>query len=187
MMRDLFWKLLEPEHPKAEAFCRKLMQNREEGDDLYQDALLLALRNFGSLKDHDSFRPWLFRIIVNSYRSRFRRPWWRRHARLTPKLLETQSTGNPDGQLTARRWLERAFADLDPDERTLVTLFELEEWNTAELAELYQISEGAVRARLFRSRRKMRKTLGRYLSRQESTNHSKEAEYALPRGKTSAE
>lgn len=186
-MRDLFWKLLEPEHAKAEAFCRKLMQNREEGDDLYQDALLLALRHFGSLKEHDSFRPWLYRIIVNSYKSRFRRPWWRRHASLTPKLLETRVTEDPDGQLTARRWLERAFAGLDPEERTLVTLFELEDWNTGELARLYRISEVAVRARLFRSRRKMRKTLTQYLSRQETTETVKEAEYALPRGETSTE
>jgi RNA polymerase sigma-70 factor (ECF subfamily) len=186
-MRDLFWKLLEPEHPKAEAFCRKLMQNRDEGDDLYQDALLLALRHFGSLNDHDSFRPWLYRIIVNSYKSRFRRPWWRRHATLTPKLLESRVTGDPVGQLTARRWLERAFEGLDPDERTLVTLFELEEWNTAELAKLYRISEGAVRARLFRSRKKMRKILTRYLSRQEESKTIKEADYALPQGETSVE
>ncbi len=186
-MRDLFWKLLEPEHPRAEAFCRKLMQNREEGDDLYQDALLLALRHFGDLKDHDSFRPWLYRIIVNSYKSRYRRPWWRRHASLTPKLLETQATEHPDGQLTARRWLERAFAGLDPEERTLVALFELEEWNTAELARLYRISEGAVRARLFRSRAKMRKTITAYLSRQEKTETTQEADYALPHGETTAE
>jgi RNA polymerase sigma factor (sigma-70 family) len=186
-MRELFWKLLEPEHPRAEAFCRKLMHNREEGDDLYQDALLLALRHFGDLKDHDSFRPWLYRIIVNSYKSRYRRPWWRRHASLTPKLLETQVTGHPDGQLTARRWLERAFAGLDPEERTLVALFELEEWNTAELARLYQISEGAVRARLFRSRRKMRKTITACLSRKEKTETTQEADYALPHGETTAE
>jgi RNA polymerase sigma-70 factor (ECF subfamily) len=178
---------LEPEHPKAEAFCRKLMRNREEGDDLYQDALLLAMRNFDSLKEQESFRPWLYRIIVNSYKSRFRRPWWRRHAVLTPKLEETQTTGDPVGQLTARRWLERAFEGMTPEERTLVTLFELEEWNTAELARLYRISEGAVRARLFRSRRKMRRTIDRFLSQNETTNCIKEADYALPRGETSSE
>jgi RNA polymerase sigma-70 factor (ECF subfamily) len=163
------------------------MQNREEGDDLYQDALLLAMRHFGSLKDPESFRPWLYRIIVNSYRSRFRRPWWRRHATLTPGLLETQRTADPAKQLTARRWLERAFAGLEPEERTLVTLFELEEWNTIELAKLYRISEGAVRARLFRSRKKMRKTLLRYFSRKKKTEPSKEADYALPQGETSVE
>jgi RNA polymerase sigma-70 factor (ECF subfamily) len=187
MKKELFWRLLEPEHSKAEAFCRKLMQNRDEGDDLYQDSLLLAMRKFDSLRDNDSFRPWLYRIIVNSFKSRHRRSWWRRHATLTPKLMESRTTGDPDGQLTARRWLERAFAGLTPEERTLVTLFELEEWTIAELAGLYRISSGAVKARLFRSRRKMRKELRRYLSRSETTNHTKEGDYALPRGETSVE
>lgn len=163
------------------------MHNREEGDDLYQDALLLAMRHFDRLRDHDSFRPWLYRIIVNSYKSRHRRSWWRRHATLTPAMLESRTASDPDGQLTARRWLERAFAGLTPEERTLVTLFELEEWNLAELAELYRISTGAVRARLFRSRRKMRKKIMSYLSRQETTDQTKEADYALPRGETSVE
>ena len=30
--RDLFWRLTEPEHLRAGAFCRKLMSNRDAGD-----------------------------------------------------------------------------------------------------------------------------------------------------------
>jgi len=41
--RDLFWKLVEPEHLRARAFCRKLTRNREDGDGLSQDALVWAL------------------------------------------------------------------------------------------------------------------------------------------------
>ncbi len=45
MNRDLFWRHLEGEHPKMEAFCRRLAGNRDDGDDLYQDALLPAARS----------------------------------------------------------------------------------------------------------------------------------------------
>jgi DNA-directed RNA polymerase specialized sigma24 family protein len=58
MNRDLFWTFLEAEHAKAEAFCRKLAGNREDGDDLYQDALLAAMRKFRTLRDPKAFRPW---------------------------------------------------------------------------------------------------------------------------------
>lgn len=50
MNRDLFWKLAKPEHLKARGYCRKLMANRDDGDDLYQDALVRALASFGKLK-----------------------------------------------------------------------------------------------------------------------------------------
>ncbi|MCP4567133.1 MAG: RNA polymerase sigma factor [FCB group bacterium] len=184
MDRELFWTLLEPEHAKAEAFCRKLEQNREDGDDLYQDSLVLALRKFDSLRERGSFRPWLYRIIVNGHKNRHRLSWWRHRATLTPGILETRFAHDPSGQLTARRWLERAFEALNPGEQALITLFDLENWSVAELAALYRVAEGTIKARLSRSRRKMRQKLKRYLSRQESTNQLKEAEYALPRSKT---
>lgn len=187
MDNELFWKLLEPEHPKAEAFCRKLTGNREEGDDLYQDSLLTALRKFDSLREHSAFRPWLYRIIVNGFKNRHRRSWWRRHASLTPEVLHALPGGDPEGRLTARRWVERALRNLSVDERSLIVLFELRQWSVGELAKLYGCNEGTIKTRLFRSRRKMRKTITRYLSRTENTHPDKEAEYAMSRGEASAE
>jgi RNA polymerase sigma-70 factor (ECF subfamily) len=185
MDRELFWKRLEPEHPRAEAFCRKISTSREEGDDLYQDALLLALRKFDTLKDHSAFRPWLYRIIVNCFTSRTRRPWWRRHATLTPELLETRRGDDPEEVYTARRWLQRAFGALNAEEQTLVTLYELEGWSLDDLARTYGSNPGAIKARLFRCRRKMRKRLKRYLSGLETTINLKEADNALRRSETS--
>jgi DNA-directed RNA polymerase specialized sigma24 family protein len=45
---------------------------------------------------------------------------------------------------------------LSSDDRALVVLHELEGWKVAELAELWKRSEGAIKARLFRARRKMK-------------------------------
>jgi len=187
MDNELFWKLLEPEHPRAEAFCRKLTQNREEGDDLYQDALLTAMRKLGSLRNHDAFRPWLYRIIINAFKNRHRRSWWRRHASLGPDVTPVSAADDPRDRLAARRWLERAFRALNAEERSLVVLFELEQWSIDEMAGLYGLSKGAVKARLFRCRRKMRKELSRYLTQTKNAQSLKEAEYALSRGETPAE
>ena len=48
---DLFWQLLEPLHPKAESFCRRVAANFEDGNDLYQEAVLQAMRKFAGLRD----------------------------------------------------------------------------------------------------------------------------------------
>jgi RNA polymerase sigma factor (sigma-70 family) len=69
-----FWELLEPEYRRAMLFCRKLATDRERGDDLFQDALVAALTRFSGLRDEKAFRPWLYRIIVNTFRSKTRRP-----------------------------------------------------------------------------------------------------------------
>ncbi|MFZ5979981.1 MAG: RNA polymerase sigma factor [Candidatus Zixiibacteriota bacterium] len=160
MNNDLFWTRLEPLHEKAAAFCRKLAGSHDEGDDLYQESLLTALRRFETLRDPAAFRPWLYRIMVNSYKNRLRQPW-RRRAPMPENLPE--ATDNPVERLTTRRWLERAFKALKPPEKALVVLFELEGWSVAELAELYGRPVGTIKARLSRARRKMLRELTAYL------------------------
>lgn len=186
MDRDLFWTYLEAEHPRAEAFCRKLAGDRDEGDDLYQDALLTALRKIRTLRNPEAFRPWLYRIVVNTFRNRRAGPWWRRRVPLTPELYATRPGTDPTGVYTARRWLDRALAVLKPDERALITLFELEGWTVAELARLHHRPTGTIKARLARARRKMREEIERHLPAQETeTETESEVAYAYPQGKPS--
>jgi RNA polymerase sigma-70 factor (ECF subfamily) len=157
--RNLFWKLTEPEHLRARAYCRKLMGNREDGDDLYQDALVSALSRFDSLRSHDAFRAWLYQIVINTFKNRFRRPWYRRLLPLTVEMEDRAGGDDPAEGHAARRTLKRAFRALTAEERALITLFELEGWSIAELALLHNAGEGAIKVRLSRIRRKMRTAL----------------------------
>jgi RNA polymerase sigma-70 factor (ECF subfamily) len=160
--RDLFWKLVEPEDVRARAYCRKLTGNREDGDDLYQDALVKALIAFESLRQLDSFRPWLYRIIINIFKNRIKQPWWKRIVPLTPDIYETVAADNPVPRQAARRRLEIAFRAVSPEDRALVTLFELEGRSINEIAELSGKASGTIRVRLFRARNKMRQAIIRY-------------------------
>jgi RNA polymerase sigma-70 factor, ECF subfamily len=156
---DLFWRLLEPEYHGAMMFCRKLAGDRDRGDDLFQDALMLACTRFSSLRDHTAFRPWLYRILVNTFKSTVRRPWWKRRVSLSPEMELGLIGDDPVEAHAARRWLQRAFQVVSADEQTLVTLYELEGWSVADLADVYGVSEGAIKVRVHRARRKMRDAL----------------------------
>jgi RNA polymerase sigma-70 factor (ECF subfamily) len=186
-VQDRFWNLLEPEHPKAESFCRKLCGSKEDGDDLYQDALVTALQKFDQLRDPASFRPWLYRILVNTYRNQTRSPWRNRRVKLEDESVAELQHHDPSDQLTARRWLERALKVLSPKDRALIVLFEIEGWSISELAQLSHRSDSAIKARLSRTRRKMREALARYLSLDTTENRTCEAKYAMPRSETTPE
>ncbi len=156
-----FWKLVEPEQNKARAFCRKLIGNREDGDDLYQDSLVAALVNIEQLANEASFKPWLYRIILNRFKNKIRSSWWKNSSSLT-QVVESSAIGeNPLGQYTARLRLEKAFKVLKTDDRILVTLFELEGWSIAEIATLFEKKEGNIKVRLSRARLKMRNALAK--------------------------
>ncbi len=164
---------MEPEHRKANAFCRKLMGNRDDGDDLYQDSLVSALSGFEKLRQTDAFRSWLYRIIMNTYKNRFRRPWWQVFTPLTAEHEASLGGDNPAPMLAARRRLAVAFKALSAADRALVTLFELQGWSIAELAALTGKSSGNVKVRLLRARRKMRRALVRHLEQPREKNLAK--------------
>jgi RNA polymerase sigma-70 factor (ECF subfamily) len=140
-------------------FCRKLMGDRDNGDDLYQDALVSAFTKFPDLKDTGAFKSWFYRILINRFKSTIRRPWWKRRVTLTPDMELNLVGENPIEAHTARRWLDRAFKAVSPEEQALTALHELEGWSVKELAGLYGTTEGTIKARLFRARRKMKEAL----------------------------
>lgn len=171
---DQFWKLIEPVHLKARAYCRKLMNDQEEGDDLYQDALVGALSGFARLRNIETFRTWLYRIIVNEFRNRRRRRRWKRFVPLTVEIEESSGGKNPDAVHAARRALEIAFQAVTADEKALIMLFEIEGWSVLELAELTGHSISNVKVKLHRVRYKMRKALYRHYRKSSAPTIRKE-------------
>jgi RNA polymerase sigma-70 factor (ECF subfamily) len=159
-----FWELLEPLHASAGAFCRMLAGNREDGDDLYQEAVCRALTRINQLREPAAFRPWLYRIIINCHRNRVATPWRRRLERLLPKHEAVLNSDRVAGPIHARLRLEIAMKPLSVKDRALVLLFETEGWSTTELAGLAGVSVDSVKARLSRTRRKMKTALVKYLS-----------------------
>lgn len=143
-------------------FCRKLMGDRSLGDDLYQDALVIAFTKVEDLRDPAAFRPWLYRIIVSTFHSTIRRPWWKRRAPLTAEAELRLTSRDPLSVHAARRWLNRAYLAISAEDQALVTLHELEGWAVSDLADLMGKSEGSIKARLFRARRKMKDSLLKY-------------------------
>lgn len=186
MNNDRFWTLLEPVHGQAEGFCRRLAGNRDDGDDLYQDSLLVAMRKIGSLRDETAFRPWLFKLIINRFRNRSREAWWRHRAGLTPGLLEAVLIDDPRDKNEARRVLEAAMTVLKAEEKAMLVLFEFEQWTIAELATLYGKPDGTIKARLSRARSKMRRFLEGHLAKQERQNQQSEGGYGLQKGNATA-
>jgi len=162
--KHLFWKLVESEHLRARAFCRKLIGSRDDGDDLYHDALLAARKGFGGLRDRRKFRSWFYRIVINAFKRRARRPWYRRLLPMTPEAFEHPGSHDPGASYAARRHLDRAFGAISPEDQAVVVMFELDGWSTSEIARLLGKSEGSIRVRLHRARGKMREALARFQS-----------------------
>lgn len=91
----------------------------------------------------------------------------RRTVRRTEALDEAYAGNNDSPARDAERSelrsrIQRALATLPERQRAAITLFDLEGYPHAEIAEALGIPEGTVRSDVFHARRKLREALGVY-------------------------
>lgn len=152
---------MEPEYKRALFFCRKLEDNREKGDDLLQESLLLGLRKFNQLREEAAFKAWLYKIIMSTFKTIKRREKFKRFTNLSDDLSQTMAAPERTDSDIAKYELGKLLSILKPDDRAMVVLYELEEWNLRELSELYNKSEGSLKIKLHRIRKRMKDEMER--------------------------
>ncbi len=154
--------LLGPIHTQAVTTARRLSRSVPDGDDLYQESVLLAFRNLDALRDERSFRSWFFTILISRHRSRTRRSFWSRFASLEAKKEDGFEAIGERGEEWAERSLRaeriaRALGALPDVQREAIVLFEMQGFSIEEIASLQRVSVSAVKSRLARGRESMRK------------------------------
>lgn len=155
-----------------------ITQNREDAEDVVQDAFLKAFQNLGQFQGQSKFYTWLVRIAVNEALMRLRR---RRPERMV-SLDEDINTGedtiprevadwapNPEqlyNQGELREILQKTIQGLPPSFRTVFVLRDVEGLSTEETADALNLSIPAVKSRLLRARLQLRERLTKYFKKQ---------------------
>jgi RNA polymerase sigma-70 factor (ECF subfamily) len=176
-------ELLGPFHAQAAGVARRLARSTDDGDDLFQEAVLRALDALPTLRDASRFRSWFFAILLRVHRNRSRRSFWRRFLPLEAEPSE-QPVGD-DGQaweeerIRARR-VSRALGALPAEQREAIVLFDLEGFSVEEVAALQQASVSAVKSRLSRGRARLRRIYERWGFGTESSRARAERVVGLP-------
>lgn len=71
--REVFSALVERYSDPCTRFAQRLLGNRQDAEDAAQETFLRAYRALGRYHEQDTFRAWLYRILVNQCRSLARR------------------------------------------------------------------------------------------------------------------
>ena len=153
-------------------FAHWLTQNREEAEDLVQEAYAKALKGFASFSPGTNFRAWMYRIVRNTFLSS--RSGLRAAATVPldeegneeAALLALSET--PESLLLARadqEMIRVALEQLPLPFREIILLCDLEEMSYREIATSLQLPLGTVMSRLSRARAAMRELLQRELRR----------------------
>ena len=152
-------RLLEPIHDRALGFARSVCRSRDDGDDLFQEALVRALDKLPTLRDDGAFKGWLYRVIINLHRNRTKRAFWRRLLPLGGSEIDDRRSH--DETLGSVERARIALAQLPPDQREAIVLHDIEGWAVGEIADLEGVSMSAIKSRLSRGRERLRDVYAR--------------------------
>lgn len=157
--------------------AQHITQNREDAEDVTQDAFLKAYQNLRSFQEQSKFYTWLVRIAVNEALMKLRR---RRTAKTVSLDEEVQTeddsvprdvadwSPNPEqlyDQGELKEILQRTIQGLPASFRTVFVLRDVEGLSTEETAEALDLSVPAVKSRLLRARLQLRDRLSKFFRR----------------------
>src|SRR5580698_2176273 len=110
--------------------ARRLTSNSSAAEDLVQDCLLLAWKNFHQFQTGTNARAWLFRILFNAFYAEGRK--LRKVPDLVPLTADARATSP---SLDEAMEVSRALNDLPIDHRTVLLLGVVEGFTCGEMAE----------------------------------------------------
>src|SRR5467141_2874143 len=170
-----FELLVERHEGKIFSLAQRMTRNREDAEDVVQQSFQKAFIHLKKFEGESLFSTWLTRIAINEALMLLRRKRGSREVPIAESTTEDKialpmdvpdSGPNPEDSCLQReqeRILSAAVNELTPGMREAIELRELGELSTGETAQVMGLSVGAVKARLFHGRRKLRKTLKRYV------------------------
>jgi RNA polymerase sigma-70 factor (ECF subfamily) len=174
-----FKQLVERYQRKAYGIAYGMLRNRDEAEDVAQEAFVKVFKFIQFFKGESSFYTWLYRIVTNLCIDLIRK----RGGAKSPNVefdesfqhdvseaqigaLGTQLGTNPQKNALRRELADKineALQQIPEKHRAILLLREVEGMSYEDLARTLEIPKGTVMSRLFHARVKMQQILNEYL------------------------
>jgi RNA polymerase sigma-70 factor (ECF subfamily) len=154
-----------------------ITQNREDAEDVLQEAFIKAYQHLDQFQGNSRFYTWVVRIAVNQALMKLRKRRNDRSVSLDEQIDTGEdmvareiATWDPDPEEQYSRGelngiLSEAIDSLEPIYKTVFTLRDVDGLSTEETAEALDLSIPAVKSRLLRARLQLRDRLTRFFKR----------------------
>lgn len=164
---DAFEELIRDYKKMAYNIALRVLRNKEDAEDISQEALVKVFKNIESFNMQSTFKVWLYRIVMNTCLD------FKRKKKIVTysidKPLESDgseimqdipdNSNNPDVIIQNKlesQMLYECIEMLDDDFRTVIVLRDLQNLSYKDIASILSCNEGTVKSRLNRARKKLR-------------------------------
>jgi RNA polymerase sigma-70 factor (ECF subfamily) len=161
-----FELLVQRHQNRVFAVARGILKRQEDVEDIAQQVFVKAYFSLQRFDQRAAFSTWLYKITVNEcwdllrkkkarplvYESDFSEEQSRQFS-----ATEREASGGPDTseRMAMRQRLDSMLGQLDPRDRAMLVLKEVQGFSVEEIAESMGLNANTVKVRLFRARRRL--------------------------------
>jgi RNA polymerase sigma-70 factor, ECF subfamily len=177
-----FEELVKRYDRKLFRIAQHVTHNREDAEDVVQEALLKAFQHLGQFREDAKFSTWLIRIVLNQALMMPRKRQPLREVSIDQDFQSEDGNlpidvadwaPNPEGLYRAvelRAILRNTLQELGPGLRVVFVLRDIEGLSLEQTAEALELSIAAVKARSIRARLQLRERLSKYFKKAEESS-----------------
>lgn len=130
--------------------------SKEDAEDVFQDVFVKLVRNIGKLNTDEHVKAWLIRVTINQCNSLYASSW-NKKTQSYEEMVENGAV--PDAAAPEEEPLDEVYEavrSLQPEYRDVIYLFYYEELSIKQIGQILNLSEGNVKVRLNRARKKLK-------------------------------
>ncbi len=169
--------LVDKHKDMAFSVALRIVRNREEAEEIVQDAFVKAYQNIEAFRNKSKFSTWLYRIVFNAAISRTRKKSLE-STDLDSFVIDNYSTDEIKENINKLdsneqiKLVNKLIDKLPPLEYTLVNLYYKEECSIDEISEITGLTDSNVKVKLHRIRKKLYSELQQILNVELNTMYS---------------
>jgi RNA polymerase sigma-70 factor (ECF subfamily) len=148
----------------------KMLKNKEDAEDVSQEALIKVYKSINRFNMDSSFKTWLYRIVVNTCLDHVRKnkenpisidqPIRSGHDEFYMDVEDNRPTPQEvlETKLTQKMVMD-AVNELEEDFKSIIILRDINDLSYEEIAEVLECNIGTVKSRISRGRQKLKEIL----------------------------
>jgi RNA polymerase sigma-70 factor (ECF subfamily) len=143
--REAFIKVIQSIEQALYNTARSIVKKEEDVADALQETILKAYKSISTLREPAYFKTWIFRILINEC-----------NTLLSKRNRNVAVADFPDVGASSQSYeqveLREAVDQLEPQQRIVIVLHYFQDLPLKQIADMLDLSEGAVKTRLYRAR-----------------------------------
>ena len=138
----------------------RMMKNREEAEEVAQDAFIKTYKSLDKFKGESKFSTWIYRVAYNTCLDRLKKNKRTQYTVTIDEYTEHQvkTIDNALDKIEAsekKQTIQQCIELLPSDDNVLLTLYYFEELSLEEIGKIVGLKPNNVKVKLFRSRKKL--------------------------------